>query len=238
MADQTSVQKAFIQVEQGDKIECWFNPKEFSLTKTNKWDTKPKSGGGLPDAQFTGSEEQKITLDLLFDDSDAHDGDVRTICGKLFQMMEVDGTKFSGGAASSGGGGGGDKNSGRPPTVEFGWGNLITFKAVCDSLTVQYSLFKPDGTPIRANAKLQLTQVAQAVAKGSGAGNTQPHNPTTVGVAGLRTHLVRDGDSLQSIAYAAYGDATRWRAIADANGIDDPTRLRRGSLLTIPRLEA
>ena len=32
-----------------------------------------------------------------------------------------------------------------------------------------------------------------------------------------------------SIAHDAYGDATRWRAIAEANGIDDPLRLRRGT---------
>ena len=232
-------QKAYISVEPfsaADKIECWFNPKEFSLTKTNKWEVKPKAGSPLPDAQFTGSDSQKISLDLLFDDTDSPSGDVRTICGKLFKMMEVDGTRFSGGANSGGSGGAGNKNSGRPPTVEFGWGNLITFKAVCDSLTVQYTLFKPDGTPIRANAKLQLTQVAPATMPTGGQMKRQ--NPTTTGVGGLRTHVVRDGDSLQSIAYAAYGDATRWRPIADENGIDDPTRLRRGSVLTIPRLDA
>ena len=44
----------------------------------------------------------------------------------------------------------------------------------------------------------------------------------------VRTHVVSDGDSLPSIAYAAYGDATQWRAIAEANGIDDPLSLRRG----------
>ena len=34
---------------------------------------------------------------------------------------------------------------------------------------------------------------------------------------------------------AAYGNATAWRSIAEANGIDDPLRLRRGEVLTIPR---
>jgi nucleoid-associated protein YgaU len=32
-----------------------------------------------------------------------------------------------------------------------------------------------------------------------------------------------------------YGDPTRWRAIAEANGIDDPLALRRGRTLSIPR---
>ena len=51
-------------------------------------------------------------------------------------------------------------------------------------------------------------------------------------------HLVREGDSLASIAFAAYGDPTLWRTIAEANEIDDPLRLPRGRALAIPRLEA
>jgi len=49
---------------------------------------------------------------------------------------------------------------------------------------------------------------------------------------------VLDGDSLYSLAYGAYGDATQWRVIAEANGIDDPLSVRRGCELTIPRLGA
>ena len=50
-------------------------------------------------------------------------------------------------------------------------------------------------------------------------------------------HTVKDGDSLPSIAYEAYGDATEWRPIADANGIENPLHLRRGRALSLPRLE-
>jgi nucleoid-associated protein YgaU len=48
---------------------------------------------------------------------------------------------------------------------------------------------------------------------------------------------VRAGDSLASIAQAHLGDPTRWRAIAEVNGIDDPLRLMPGTTLTVP-LEA
>jgi nucleoid-associated protein YgaU len=51
-------------------------------------------------------------------------------------------------------------------------------------------------------------------------------------------HTVQDGDSLPSIAYMAYGDATRWRTIAEANHIDDPLHVRRGTPLTLPLLES
>jgi nucleoid-associated protein YgaU len=85
-------------------------------------------------------------------------------------------------------------------------------------------------------AKLKLKQKEREQLPTSAAGGSNPRgqNPTTVGLAGLASHVVRDGDTLQSIAFAHYRDPTRWRRIAEANGIDDPMRLRRGHALTIP----
>lgn len=223
-------QKAWLKIENGSKIEAWFNPKEITDARQNKWEVKPVPGAGLPPAQFTGSQPHKINVELLFDDSDADAsrGSVAKICSDLLQMMEVDPQFGSGG-----------KNNARPPMVEFGWGPVIWPKAVCDSVSIQYTLFESNGNPIRAIAKLGLTQVAKATTKPSGpAKRTNPPatNPTTISIGGVRSYTVRDGDSVQSIAYAAYGDPTRWRLIADANGIDDPIHLRRGQILAIPRL--
>jgi hypothetical protein len=235
VAAQSGFARAWIKIEDGPKITAWFNPKEYTLARSNKWEVKPVPGAPLPNAQFGGSEPHKIDIELLFDDSDAPGGDVREITDDLLGMMEVD-PKF----------GSGGKNNARPPTVEFGWGPVIWPKAVCNSVSIQYALFKPDGTPIRAIAKLGLTQVGKATTKSSGgaakrAGGAKradppTTNPTTVSIGGIRSYTVRDGDSLQSIAYAAYGDPTRWRLIAEANGIDDPIELRRGRVLAIPRL--
>jgi nucleoid-associated protein YgaU len=110
-------------------------------------------------------------------------------------------------------------------------------KSVPVSITIQYILFQPNGEPIRATVDLELAQ-AEKASTASGSPGNQPQNPTTRSERGLRVHRVRDGDSLTSIAYSAYGDPTRWRTIAEANGIDDPMRLRRGRELTIPRLES
>jgi hypothetical protein len=217
MAIPDNLTKAYLRVEGGDKIDCWFNPAEYTITKTNKWKVEPVVGAGMPTAQFGGSDAQKLTLDLLFDAADHADGDVRGITNTLFAAMAVD-QKYASG-----------KNSGRPPMIEFGWGSTTTFKAVCDSLSVQFTMFRPNGTPVRAKAKISLLQAEATVGKG-------PQNPTTRGIAGMRTHVVRDGDSIQSIAYQAYGDPTLWRRIAEANGIDDPLGVPRGTVLSIPTL--
>ncbi|HEX5730398.1 LysM peptidoglycan-binding domain-containing protein, partial [Microbacterium sp.] len=123
-----------------------------------------------------------------------------------------------------------------PPFITFTWGNETTFKSVCTSLTVAFKLFRPNGDPIRADVKMTLKQ-AEAASTASSNGANRGTNPTTRANAGHGVHMVKDGDSLPSIAYEAYGDATTWRAIADANGIENPMHLRRGRALSLPRLE-
>ena len=61
-------------------------------------------------------------------------------------------------------------------------------------------------------------------------------NPTSGGVTTLRSHMVVEGDSLPLIAYQEYGDPGAWRVLADANGIDDPMRIRSGSRVLVPDL--
>jgi nucleoid-associated protein YgaU len=43
-----------------------------------------------------------------------------------------------------------------------------------------------------------------------------------------------EGDTLASIAFQEYEDPTKWRAVAEANKIDDPMRIKPGTVLTVP----
>ena len=224
----TGFQHAELHIEgqETDPIQCWFNPKEYSLSKANTWAAQPVAGKPLPLPEYGGGQPRQLNLDLLFDCSDGVKRDVRAVTDRLLKMMEVD-PKLKGSSP---------KNSGRPPHVTFKWGTIVSFKAAATSLNLQFTLFRNDGTPIRAQAKLQLLQVEKAHDPSVAPGASKGQNPTTRGVAGVSAHVVRDGDSLPSIAYAAYGDPTHWRPIAEANGIDDPLRLHRGTSLAIPML--
>jgi Contractile injection system tube protein/LysM domain len=216
-------QHAKLEIDGQPPIECAFNPQMYTIVKTNVWTFKPRTGVDLPDGEFGGGNPRLIKLSLLLDVSLlGPDQSIREVSDRLFKMMETGG----------GGGGGG----GVPPFVTFTWGSVNTFKAVATSLSVQFLLFHPNGEPIRADVGLELAQADKAsTASASSAG--EPQNPTTRAMRGLRIHSVKDGDSLAGIAYDAYGDPNRWRVIAEANGIDDPLRLRRGTPLTIPTLE-
>jgi hypothetical protein len=217
-------QKAELAIDGGDTIEVLFNPTEYTITKTNTWNFKQVKGKSLPPASFGGGNPREIGLSLMLDVSLLKGKSVLDVTNKLFKMMDVPGGSGAGQSQSA------------PAFVTFRWGAVDTFKAVCTSLTVAYQLFQPNGVPIRADVKLQLKQAAEASSASSGSAN-KGTNPTTRGMQGLGVHTVQDGDSLPSIAYRAYGDATRWRAVAESNGIDNPFHLRRGTALMLPELD-
>jgi hypothetical protein len=218
--------KAELEIDGGETITVLFNPTEYSITKTNTWNFKEVGGSSLPPPEFGGGSPRQISLNLLLDNSVLDDSQsVLSITQKLFKMMEVGDGQPAGSSRAA------------PPYVTFRWGAVDTFKAVCTSLTCTYQLFEPNGDPIRADIKLDLKQAEPASTASANSANLGT-NPTTRSAGDAGVHLVKDGDSLPSIAYRAYGDATRWRTIAEANDIDDPLRLRRGTPLTVPRLDA
>jgi hypothetical protein len=206
-------QKAELQIEGGDTIACAFNPESYTISKSNVWTYKPTQGSDLPDPEFGGGMPMTYRVSLLLDVSmSGADASVRDQANALMQAMHGGGTA--------------------PKFITFSWGSVTLPKAAPMSIEIRYALFHPNGEPIRAFVDLELAQAAPTTPLG------QAQNPTTRGLAGLRSHTVHDGDSLPSIAHAAYGDPTRWRRIAEANGIDDPLAVPSGAALAIPRLEA
>ena len=112
----------------------------------------------------------------------------------------------------------------------FEWGSNRVFEGYrCFLKTVQarYTLFKPDGTPVRATCQITLEEIPEEPAG---------QNPTS-GSRESRRSVVLDGaDSLAGVAYREYGDAALWRGIAAFNEIDDPLRVSAGTRILVPSL--
>jgi nucleoid-associated protein YgaU len=112
-----------------------------------------------------------------------------------------------------------------PPIVEFDWNGVTTFPGYLMSATAVYNLFDSGGVPLRATLTLDILEVPEKL---------PGTNPTSGGEPGQRTRLVREGETLQSVAFDEYGDASLWRSLALANAIDDPLRLAVGARLEVP----
>jgi nucleoid-associated protein YgaU len=118
----------------------------------------------------------------------------------------------------------------RPPLCQLAWGDADPdgrpwFVGVATRVTQTFSYFDPKGTPLRA--KLSCSFKQWLTSKPSA---TQEHHSTDV----YKSHVVKRGDSLSSIAKEKLHDATLWRPIALANGITDPLDLHPGRTLRIP----
>jgi len=212
-----------VDLDHGHKtIECMFNPKEYSIKKSNKWGGQGAPGKNVPKQQFGGGDPESLTLQLMFDTYVGAHGskDVRTeYTNKIWALAQVD-PKLNKDDL-------GNKKLGRPPKVCFQWGPQWSFTAVITSISQKFTLFSADGTPVRATLDVTFQQVIDDKSK-------PKTNPTSGGVGGESLWTVKDGDTLASIAYESYGDATRWRAIANANRLTRVRDLRPGTILGIP----
>jgi len=195
------------------RIVFQFNPKELSIQKSAKWQRKPARGAskaGPP--EFTGADPCKLTLEMFFDATDTLDGSVVDAVEQLFACCVP--TEESRGQKKA-----------SPPLVKLHWGKVTGFPAFVTSVQAKYTLFTPDGTPIRAVCSVAMEEMP---------GDPPRQNPTSGAVTAHTEHTVVAGDSLASIAYREYGDPAMWRPLAEVNGIDDPMRLPLGATLLVP----
>lgn len=202
--------------QQSQRIECMFNPSEYTFSKENMWVQGGSAGRDMPRLEFESGRPATLHMQLFFD-TYADQIDVRDKhTDQIWSLMMVDLDLVN---AKTG--------KARPPKVRFQWGKSWMFDAVIVNITQRFTLFLSDGTPVRAMLDVTFQQVADTR-------QLKPQNPTSAGLGGERIWTVSAGDSLLSIAYQVYRDPSRWRLIADRNNLADVRRLPPGMVLEIP----
>jgi nucleoid-associated protein YgaU len=198
------------------KLVCKFNPKELTISQSARLPAPPNPAatGGTPAADYRGANAQTISMDLLFDEWEAVAGDVTPLVDMLLSWTLPVAVPTA-------------EEPSEPPWVEFRWGKALFGTFHLKQASVKYTMFRKNGTPVRALATVTLQKIATE-------GPPPPTNPTSRGAPGWRTRMVLEGETLHSIAFQAYGHPKFWRGLADFNGIDDPLRVGVGSTLLIP----
>jgi hypothetical protein len=191
-------------------IHFMFNPEHYTVARTNTYETADNLVVPPP-PEFKRFGRASLTLSTLYFDTYETGEDLTKITNELWDLMNPPDP--------------GDPKS-TPPEVKFEWSSF-SFKAVVSDLTVKYTLFNKEGTPVRAEATISFIQ--------SDDYHKHPHqNPTSGGGPALEVRRIVQGDRLDLIAADVYGDAARWRQIAEFNHIHNPKRLRPGQMITIP----
>lgn len=117
-----------------------------------------------------------------------------------------------------------DANAAWLTKLTFKWGS-ISYPVTMQSVTISYERFDSTGKPVRATATIKLHYE----------GDTPPGtNPTSGGIPGRRSHTLVAGENLQHLATANYGKPGAWRALAAANGIENPLAVQPGTVIYLP----
>ena len=112
------------------------------------------------------------------------------------------------------------RGTGGRPYLKLVWGTLL-FKCRLSALDITYTLFKPDGTPLRARANTTFEEFRTKAELERREKKKSAELP--------QLHTVRAGETLPLICYQTYGSSTHYPQVADANGLTDFPQSRSGN---------
>jgi hypothetical protein len=214
----------------GAPLKVMFNPTEYTLNKGVHIGEVPIPGLDAPILQFVRGQVETLALDLFFDTTDGGTGKrakpVTEETDKFYALVKI------------------ERETHAPPVCLFSWGGehfpgkrneqaadpmlRFAFKCIVESVRQRFTLFNPDGVPLRATLTVSLKEyktLAEQIQE------IDPHSADRD-----RAHVVRQHETLSSIAADLYDDPAQWRWIANANQLDDPLALVPGMVLAVPRI--
>ncbi|MEE4022754.1 peptidase M23 [Gordonia sp. PKS22-38] len=197
-------------------IPFQFNPREVTITKAARWESKPTKGAAKAGAaEFMGAQPCTLSLEMFLDATAKHDDSVAKGVDRLMSCCVP--TSATTGTPKA-----------IPPLVVFKWGGLTSFPGFITKVTAKFTLFAADGAPLRAVCTVEIEEMP---------GGKGGQNPTSRAASARRSHVLIAGESLATLAHREYGDPQRWRDIASFNGIDDPLRVPSGTRICLPAVD-
>lgn len=227
MANLQKAKFKVLKLAGSEEMLVQFNPNSITFDKKPKIAAINIPGLDSPLQQFVRGETETMTVDLFFDSTEKGTGSnadsVTVETDKFYGLVKI------------------DPQTHAPPICVFIWGKKFPgdslpafyqdqkrteFKGLVTDVKQEFSLFSPEGTPLRAKLTLQIAeykplhdQIKQL--------NLQSPDHT-------RSHVLARGETLASVAADFYLNPARWRAIADENNLQDPRRIDPGMTLTLP----
>jgi hypothetical protein len=204
----------------GNPFTVWINPASYTHDyKISYADRQaPGSNGASPEFDRVGQES--ISFDLIFDATGVipppipgtalpTDGVAGLIATFVQLVATVNGAIH------------------RPNYIKLSWAQL-QFQCVLSKLNIGYTLFKPDGTPLRAKVAVTFLSFASEKQLAAQANMRSPD----------MTHLVTvlAGDTLPALCHKIYGSSSHYLNVADFNALDGFRQLRPGMQLVFPPL--
>jgi len=178
------------------RMEVQYNPTQYSLSKSAQIAEIAIPGLDAPLQQFIRGQTEKLTVELLFDTAAQGMGvgarDVRTLTGPVYELVRI------------------QPKTHAPPRLRLTWGHSgLSFKAIVETIDQKFTLFSPEGIPLRATLTITFRGYATL--------EEQIADLKLESADQTKQHVVVRGESLSQIAWQELGDPAQWRVLADAN---------------------
>lgn len=201
---------------EGESIEVLVNPESYTQKISVKFSDKQAPGTSAKMPKFSKIEPGKLDFELLFDSTGVINGkknDAKGIEEQLSEFKKLT-VEYKG-----------DQH--RPRFLSIYWGTL-KFDCCLETMDITYKLFRSDGLPLRAVAKVSFIgsmDDEKRVAKEKASSPDLTH---------VRT--VMEGDTLPLMAYRIYGDPKYYADVARVNGLKHFRDLKPGQRIFFPPL--
>ena len=196
----------------------WVNPASYKLGRTVKYNDRQGQGspGGSPEFNRVGDSD--LSFDLIFDAT----GVIPVPTGQSYKNGVTDIINdFIDLLATMNG----DIHT--PNFLIVNWAGLV-FPGLLTSMQVDFSLFRPDGTPLRAKMTVAFKAYASEEMLAKEAKKNSPD----------MTHVVTviAGDTLPALCYRIYGSSGYYTKVARFNQLLNYRDLAPGTELLFPPL--
>lgn len=204
--------------QSGEDYTVWMNPESYKRTlNVSRTPVKEIRGKGST-SSFSRIGQETLAMTLIFDTTGLLPsplGSDRMPQSGIVELLEPLVQKMAKVCP----------NTGEPYYLQLSWAQLQA-RCVLTSMTVDYKLFRPDGTPIRASVALSFNSFSSSIALG--------RTSTTAAKQSTRFVIVRQGDSLPALCNRIYGRSDYYLDVARYNRIFAFRKLKTGSQLTFP----
>jgi hypothetical protein len=203
------------------------NPEGYNRTYKIKFKEQQASGTKAQQMKFDKVEPEDIELEFLFDKTGALPGTFKAKDDAGIQQESSEGVwpdieKFKKVVYDYKG------DIHQPPYLIIQWGELI-FKCVLREMTINFKLFRPDGTPLRAVAKAKFTQTVENELRVRQENKKSPDITHVI--------IVKAGNTLPMLCYQVYEDPAYYIQVAKANNLFNFRRLEPGTKIYFPPLK-
>ncbi len=187
------------------------NPESYKLNKAVQFAPRDKMGKVAQTPGFKHFSPSTLSFDVIFDGTGIIPTGGKTVAERIDELDNLIYQMV------------GDTRE--PAYVKIGWGKL-TFNGRLNKSDYAYTLFKPDGAPLRAKVSLTFTDALSVEEEQELKKQKQAEG---------EYKTFNEGDSLLTMCAEKYGSSNFAALIANINGLDGFRDIKAGTKIWFPK---